>query len=294
MTSRTLGLLAAVLASIGVAAPAVAQFDPAFNHLKCYRIKGPRIDKVLLAENQFGRERIVKLVPLFLCAPTKKICCSNTADVPGCTPVACPADPTPNQPAAVDHFKCYKIGVRFCDQLSGAACTTLTKAPRTTQAFLQTQFGDETVTVGPAKMLCAPVLKTVLLPATTTTTIGTTTTTVPTFCCEWDTGFAPPLETACLDDVFPAVDTKCTLLGGTIKADRCHPGEEKCVTDPVIPPNDWCCECPVSTPPFPHSTFCFEGKSPHEAKCAMTDPACVLTTGTECDPVSETCVTVSP
>lgn len=220
MSFQRLASLAATLLALGLAAPAAAQFDPAFNHLKCYRIRpqpgtSGGVVKTLLAENQFGRERIVKLTPVLLCAPTKKICCSNAADVPGCTQVSCPPDPTPNQPAAVDHFKCYKIGVKFCDQAS-AACTTLAKAPKGIPATLVNQFGTEKVLIGPAKLLCTPVLKIIDTTSTTTSTQTTTTesTTTTTLPCRdvAQPGQAPMCAGSCP----VGSGLECVFIGGTV------------------------------------------------------------------------------
>jgi len=82
---------------------------------------------------------------------------------------------------------------------------------------------------------------------------------------------------------------KCQLLGGTLfPGGACDPAREECVrSGPSVPPNDWCCECPVSSPPFPHPQFCFEGDFPHEtSKC---NPPCVLSPGLACGPQSEKC-----
>jgi hypothetical protein len=174
---RTLQTLA--IAALALAAPAAAQFDPAFNHLKCYQIKDKPIVKTIVVDTQFGRERIVKLTPVMLCAPAKKTCCANAATVAGCNPVPCPPDPVPQ--TAVPHFKCYKIAVKTCTDAAGTPvdCTTLAKfAKKVTQVNLHDQFGDETVLLGGPRMLCAPVVKTVISPTTTTTTIVTTTTTI--------------------------------------------------------------------------------------------------------------------
>ncbi len=163
-----------------LAAPAGAQFDPQHNHLKCYRIKDAPIVKTIVAENQFGRERIVKLVPQLLCLPTKKICCGNPPAVPGCNPVPCPPDPLSTQPAPVDHYKCYKIVAKLC-AAADLACATVAKAPKPPFVVsLLDQFGAEQVTVGPPQYLCAPVQKVVIGPTTTTTSTTITTTTTST------------------------------------------------------------------------------------------------------------------
>ncbi|TMA39050.1 MAG: hypothetical protein E6J79_04635, partial [Deltaproteobacteria bacterium] len=89
------GLIAGMLVT-----PASAQFSPQFNHLKCYKIKDTKVVQGVIADNQFGRERIFKLIPQLLCLPTRKLCCANPTD-PSCQPVPCPSDPTQFQPAPV-------------------------------------------------------------------------------------------------------------------------------------------------------------------------------------------------
>src|SRR5947207_1546702 len=138
---------ATALVVVGLAAPAAAQFSPYYNHLKCYQIKGQPVQKVIVADNQFGRERIVKLVPYLLCAPTHKTCCSNPPTTKGCQPVPCDSDKSQFQPAPVDHFKCYKIGLKPCTDAAGAPvdCTTLaTFAKNAIKVDLADQFDDET------------------------------------------------------------------------------------------------------------------------------------------------------
>jgi len=269
MTFHKLAPLAAAVIGIGLAGPAAAQFDPAFNHLKCYRIKGPRVEKVFLAENQFGRERIVKLTPLFLCTPTKKICCSNPATVAGCDQVPCLADPTPNQPAAVDHFKCYKIGVKFCDP-SSVACTTLAKAPKGIQATLVNQFGTEDVLIGPAKMLCTPVLKivttnTTTTTQTTTTITQTTTTTTTTIPCRdvAQPGMAPmcagdcpaPLACVFVSAVGCTCEIPCALQGATCNNQFCPKAGQQCIANATS--QCGCCFPQIGTPCTADSDCCF-------------------------------------
>lgn len=142
--ARTIVCTAVLLAT----QPAAAQFDPQHDHLTCYRIKGQRITTNAVLDNQFGQEGLVQLTPTLLCLPTQK-----TTNPPG-------ADPLP--PAAVRHFKCYKVR-----RVKGAAVPTVR---------LTDQFGTEVVRVKDRQLFCTPVLKEVM-GATTTTVASTTTTT---------------------------------------------------------------------------------------------------------------------
>jgi hypothetical protein len=269
--------LACALLALGLASPAAAQFDPAFNHLKCYRIKpkpgtSGSIVKTLIAENQFGRERIVKLVPFFLCAPTKKTCCSNPPNVPGCNPVPCQPDPLPTQPAPVDHFKCYKIGVKPCDQAS-AACTTLAKAAKAIPATLINQFGTEEVLIGPAKMLCTPVLKILQTPTTSTTVTTTTTvqqtTTTSTLPCRdisqpgqalMCAGSCPPglgLECVFVPGIGCTCELGCALQGPapqTCNMQFCPKAGQQCIPNAVNPCG--CCYPPGAGPCTANADCC--------------------------------------
>lgn len=164
-----------------LATPAAAQFDPAFNHLQCHKIKGARVQKAVATDTQFNRTLIVKMVPQYLCTPTRKTCC-----VPGgvgCQPTPCQPDPAPI--AAVPHFKCYKVSAKACVT---ADCVTLGKFPNDVTVNLLDQFAQEIVRVGAPQLLCAPVQKTVItpttttLPTTTTTSTSTTTTEPPPAC----------------------------------------------------------------------------------------------------------------
>jgi len=97
---------------------------------------------------------------------------------------------------------------------------------------------------------------------------------------------SPSLPTFCFDAVQPDVDLKCQLLGGILVPGVCDPDSERCVPPGPVPPNDFCCQCPVPAPPFPHPQFCFEGVFGHEAKC---QPPCILIPMLTCGPVSEEC-----
>lgn len=250
--------LLAATALATLAAPASAQFDPAFNHLKCYRIKGKAITKTLVLENQFGREKVVKLTPYLLCTPTKKTCCANPATVAGCTPVPCPPDPTPNQPDAVDHYKCYKIAARYCAPVAGAPpCTSLAAMPPTLVTLVD-QFVTEQTRVGRPQILCAPVLKRVDSPTTTSTTTTSTTTTTTTPCRDQSQPGTPPMcGGACptgsgLACVFiPGVGCTCELpcellTSGACSMQFCPKAGQQCLSTPTNPCG--CCYPPGAGP----------------------------------------------
>jgi len=255
-------IIAAGLIVGALATPASGQFDPLHNNLKCYKIKGPSLAVSLQLDNQFSRERVFKLVPQFLCLPTQKQCCNATT---GCSPSLCNPEPSPNQPAPVDHFKCYKIQVKQCTPTTAnpapsGDCSKLTgrfpPAPPAIAVTLRDQFHDEDVTVGPPKMLCVPVLK--IRGGTTTTTPTTSTTTTTRQCilsgspgvCGGDCppGFAcllaSPTSTVC--ECIPTAQA----CGGTFpncaggcpgQADLCHPPSGvstcECCTQPGGPCN---------------------------------------------------------
>ena len=212
MVLRRMALAVTLLA---FAVPAAAQFNPGFNHLKCYRIRGKALTKTLMVENQFGRELVAKLSPYLLCTPTKKTCCSNPASVPGCVPVACPRDPTPNQPDAVDHYKCYKIAAKYCVPVAGAApCSKLSGAMPPTVVTLLDQFTQEQTPVGRPQILCAPVLKRVDSPTTTTTTSSPTTSTTTTLPCrDLSQPGTPPM---CGGSCPTGTGLACVYIGGAV------------------------------------------------------------------------------
>jgi hypothetical protein len=123
---------------------------------------------------------------------------------------------------------------------------------------------------------------------TVTTTTSTTTTTMETLCCDVPPGALGNPVPVCLDAVLSDVTVKCALLGGTLHplGFVCDPDLEQCAPSPPVPPSDFCCECPVPAPPFPHDSVCFEGVTTHEFKC---QPPCVLHPALTCGPVSERC-----
>jgi hypothetical protein len=237
------GTLASALAS-----PAAAQFDPQHNHLKCYKIGGPAFLTRVQLDNQFGREIVAKLVPQFLCVPTQKTCCDPQK--PGCVPLAtgCPPDPSPNQPAPVDHFKCYKIAAKQCDLNDPTLvdpCTRLSGKFVKTPVDLLDQFHPElNVTVGVPKMLCVPVVKT---PKNTTTTHPPPTTTSTTIeGCRPDAGQPPTcagpcpnLGEVCVNRTPGTVDCGCvpdTQVCAAQQATACASGrctrvDQQCVFD---------------------------------------------------------------
>jgi hypothetical protein len=228
MAKRALiGAVAGVVIGF-VAIPARAQFDPAHNHLKCYKIAGPAIKKKVLADNQFGTELIVKLTPQLLCVPTQKSCCANPPNTPGCQPTGCAPDPSLNQPAPADHFKCYKIMAKVC--LDPPTCNQLERFNNKTFAVhLEDQFGSQDVDVGNPQLLCAPVLKVVTRPTTTTTTgLPTTTTTgVPTTTTTTSTTSTTNPPPVC-DNGFP-----CGNCGNGICRLRCGPDPQHHTCEPT-------------------------------------------------------------
>lgn len=164
-------LAAGVLVGL-LATPALAQFDTAHNHLKCYAIRGPAIKGKWMLQNQFGREVIFKIQPKLLCAPTQKTCCDPAAVAAGCQAVPCQPDPVPPNP--VHHYKCYRITFRQCTAADTICATPTPKVPKGIVVDLFSQFGSElNVSVGRPQLLCAPVQK-VRVDQTTSTTTSTT------------------------------------------------------------------------------------------------------------------------
>ena len=123
--------LAALL--VGVATPAAAQFDPAFNHLFCYGIHElpPQVFTPVTVdvETQLGLEEDVSVMrPAILCAPARK--------------TGGGVDPLP--PTAVPHFTCYR-------PKRGDS--------RGVTVQLTDQFGTGTYTIKSRRLLCAPSIK---------------------------------------------------------------------------------------------------------------------------------------
>lgn len=252
------------------------------NHFKCYKVRGKGFTaRSVTLTDQFETRTTTIVKPLLLCNPVDK----NGEGVP--------------QPAS--HLTCYKI-----KDAPGFAPRSVMVEDQFTDQDLQAIQGS----CRKAALLCVPSEKNPQAPSTTTTTStsstsslipststappttststsSTTSTTVrETLCCEVPTG-SPSLPTLCFDAVSPDVDIKCQLLGGLLVPGVCDPVSERCVPpQQPVPPNDFCCECPVPMPPFPHPQFCFEGVIGHEAKC---QPPCVLIPATACGPVSERC-----
>src|SRR5262249_27024952 len=168
--------LVVTLATLAAAqAPGTActsPLDPACDHLKCYQIKDTPITAkvpLLQLDNQFGREVVFRLQPVFLCVPTQKSCCKAGA----CSPSNCNPNPVPAP--ALPHYKCYKIKAKTCTTPS---CAKLANFSKGTQVILQDQFGrEDAVPLGPPKMLCAPASKIVVGQTTTTTSTTETSTT---------------------------------------------------------------------------------------------------------------------
>ena len=276
MTNRRICSIAAIgVLAGGLATSASAQFTPLFNNLKCYKIGGPALAVSLQLDNQFDRERVFRLVPQLLCVPTQKSCC--TATTGQCSPSLCPPEPSPNQPAPVDHFKCYKSQEKQCtptpaNPAPGGDCSKLTgrfpPAPPAIAVTLRDQFHDENVTVGPPKLLCVPVLK---IRQSTTTTTPTTTTTTTTRLCMLQPGSNPPMcggdcpaGESCLFNTATnqcgCSDTPCGLVSGACaglcpsQAQQCHPaGTNPCtccfLSGAPCTSGAECCSGTCNTPP---------------------------------------------
>lgn len=183
--------------------PASKNGEPLYEktgHLKCYKIKGKKVERTVLVRNQFGLKTVRTKKPVLLCLPTEK----NDEGAP----------------AQLDHFKCYtgkfpkvqKRDVTLVDQfgtlvtrvvkpqllcnptskdggailnpLTHLECHKLEPRPVKQTVTARNQFGDETVTTKKAVMVCLPSGKTEAASTTTTTTTATvpdsTTTTIPT------------------------------------------------------------------------------------------------------------------
>lgn len=117
-----------------LAAPAHAQFDPAFNNLFCYGMheqpgQPPFAPVVVDIETQLGLEQQVTVMrAALLCAPAKK--------------TGGGVDPLP--PTAVPHFTCYR-------PKRGES--------RNVTVQLTDQFGSGVYTITSRRLLCAPTVK---------------------------------------------------------------------------------------------------------------------------------------
>jgi hypothetical protein len=224
---RMSSLAASALLACLNAAPAAAQFDPLHNHLVCHQMGGAPIHVRFRLDDQFGTALATLLKPAYLCLPTQKTCCDPGQ--PACREIPCPPDPSPNQPAPVDHFKCYwLLGVTKCVDPN---CVNLDQFPHlATIVDLADQLKSELNkhVASKPKLLCLPVLKeipgatttsstTTSTSVTTTTSTSTTSTTVP---CHLDESAAPVCTGSC-----PTSDTVCVAdaLGC-----NCHPIAEQC------------------------------------------------------------------
>ena len=280
MNRRRIVAAVALLAGILVT-PASAQFNTAFNHLKCYKINGDAFLTNLIVDNQFGRERIFKLKPVLLCAPTRKICCqgqaTSTHDTT-CVQIPCPPDHSLNQPAPVDHFKCYKILPKDCIGFNTTVATDCPAVGKFVKNFFAVDLTDQfhtepNVAVGAPQILCAPVLKVVVRPSTTTTvtTIQTTTTTTTT------------TTLPCRDVAQPGQPPMC--------AGTCPPGSGlECV---FIPSNSQCtCEIPCA-PQGPVPQTCNNQFCPNAGQQCIpnaTSPcSCCYPPGFPCTAGSDCC-----
>ena len=111
---------------------------------------------------------------------------------------------------------------------------------------------------------------------TTTTVTTTTTATLPgTRCCQ-ATG-------ACFDAATSDAIVKCLLLHGTLapSSQKCNGQTGQCGAQKVVGNN--CCQCPASSPPFPHAQYCFD------TNITSCGSVCTKTVGVACGPNTETC-----
>jgi len=293
--------------------------DPT-GHLMCHKIKGPRFaPRDVVVRNQFGDQTIHVVRPETLCNPAEKdgVPLSSVAgaflDHFQCyravgrgfirrtvslgdqfftvqTTVLKPAqlcNPVDKNGSGIKrpqvHLACYRI-----KDAQKFPANDVTVEDQFGTFFIRARQGG----CHKPTLLCLPSEKNPAAPATTTittttSTSSTTTTTVrQTLCCDVPPGALGNPVPVCLDAVAPDVGIKCQLLGGVLSPGICDPDTERCVAPQAVPPNDFCCECPVPSPPFPHAAVCFEGVTGHESKC---QPPCVLIPGVACGPVSEEC-----
>ena len=105
-----------------------------------------------------------------------------------------------------------------------------------------------------------------------------------TSCCTWNQGST----TVCTDMNSLNVNSECPLLSGVHygPGSECNPVSALCNDTPVAT-GDGCCQCPAS-PPFPHSSYCFESTS--AAAASACSGGCVFTPGYSCDAATEACV----
>ena len=174
MTQRRAALFV-LLATLALTAPARAQFSTQFDHLQCRKLNGPVQLATIVLDDQFGRNINVKMKPALLCAPTQKTCCA-AGSVNCAATVPCPPSPSPNQPAPVDHFKCYQIHPKACIGFNPSIpgnCPATGPQPSVV-VHLNDQFGTQVnVTLGASKLFCVPVQKFVgTIPCTSITITG--------------------------------------------------------------------------------------------------------------------------
>jgi len=111
---------------------------------------------------------------------------------------------------------------------------------------------------------------------TTTTVTTTTTATLPgTRCCQ-ATG-------ACFDASTSDAMVKCPLLNGTLapSSQKCNGQTGQCGSQKAVGNN--CCQCPASSPPFPHPQYCFD------TNITSCGSICTKTVGMACGANTETC-----
>jgi hypothetical protein len=272
------------------------------DHFQCYTVKRSRkspkfVPRTVTITTQFESVTLTVKRPKRLCAPANK----NGED--------------PTAPFAPNHLLCYATkgprltgtGVPFSNQFGRQwaeviarrelCVPSLKNPPSTTTSTTTTTTATTTTTISlcgngilegaeqcdpPGSITCPPGSPAgAFLPCNLDCTCP-----LVTLCCDVPPGALANPVPVCLDAVVPDVDIKCSLLGGLLVPGVCDPLLETCVPFPPVPPNDFCCECPVPAPPFPHPQVCFEGVTGHEFKC---NPPCVLHPALACGPVSERC-----
>jgi hypothetical protein len=99
-------------------------------HLKCYGITGPELNRTVRVRNQFTESTLLVRQPTRLCTPASK----SEEDAPAAPP------------SDLDHMKCYAVS----QERPVFTAETVT---------LRDQFGEQRVRLGGARFLCTPVQK---------------------------------------------------------------------------------------------------------------------------------------
>ena len=103
-------------------------------------------------------------------------------------------------------------------------------------------------------------------------------------CCQ----SSSPAFSYCFDAAPADAEVKCPLIEGASLAplgQLCDGSTGRC--GPERRPGSHCCECPVASPPYPHSRLCLDVAPGAEFDCQVL--GCTRTVGAQCGPLSETC-----